>query len=60
MIGSYIDNPNVNYLSVSQMKNMSDSGIISFQSHTYNHIDLRRTDVDEGLGIRHQHKKYFR
>lgn len=49
MIGSYIDNPNVNYLSVSQMKTMSDSGIISFQSHTYNHVDLRRTDVNEGL-----------
>lgn len=46
MIGSYIDNPNSNYLSASQMKNMSDSGIISFQSHTYNHVDLRRVDID--------------
>ncbi|AIQ52742.1 hypothetical protein R70331_15285 [Paenibacillus sp. FSL R7-0331] len=47
MIGAYIDNPHPNYLSVSQIKSMSDSGIISFQNHTYTHIDLRRTNFDE-------------
>ena len=45
MVGSYIDKPG--YLTSAQIKEMSDSGIVSIQSHTWNHVNLAKLPVQE-------------
>ena len=45
MVGSYINKPE--YLKPEQIKEMSDSGFVSIQSHTWNHVNLAKLPVQE-------------
>jgi peptidoglycan/xylan/chitin deacetylase (PgdA/CDA1 family) len=44
MVADFVNKPN--YLSAEQLKEMSDSGILSIQSHTSTHVDSTGIDVN--------------